>query len=533
MTYRLFTLAILLAISSVFASADDRFALTLGAQGNLIIFGPKGERTEITVPTISKSITVGATTFQISFGRDANDLLTAILAPDSTQPQDLHFDVAGKKVDADKQAVVTLTFRGNRVNIDPGYIGAVTVNSEPVRHHALADSSPAPVPQQTSAPSIAPRSSVAPQPRPVAPAPVVVSTPKPAPVQHQPVASVQHESKSAPVAAADPAPAADKSDPAPVNGYTPVVVAPNPPFLGSLAAQPPMGFGAPSGSGGGAPPPDGKLYWSEPITPPSGVAPTVSLDQMKLVEVQGDVSIKLADGDIKTAHDGMILPSGSTVSTAPNASAAVFMGGVNSIRLLPDTEAKVSQKLTGSTRHTKVNLQQGAVFSRVGHRDGEAQDYEVSTPEGVAAARGTEFADYRGKGSDGKIHHYVFVAKGIVQTFVAGETFKVVAGSGSDLGSASMPPADDAAAIIRALLVTLQPYNLKLAGVLVRVQNGTASPGDTAFYNAVVSYFTIDLQNIVNEYKDTVNPLYNIVPAARRALNQILEPFGTVPLTPF
>src|SRR5260221_3837138 len=101
---------VLLVATTSWAVGDERFAVALGAHDTLVIFGPKGERVaEFGAPTISQPVTVGTTSFQVSYGRDADDLLTAIVAPGSSQPQDLHFNVSNKSIDADKEAVVTLT----------------------------------------------------------------------------------------------------------------------------------------------------------------------------------------------------------------------------------------------------------------------------------------------------------------------------------------------------------------------------------------------------------------------------------------
>src|SRR5208283_2761788 len=118
------------AISSL-ARGDDRFAVTVGAHDKLVIFGPKGERTaEFSVPSVAQPVTLGDISFQVSYGRNAQEQLTAILSPSSTAPADLHFTVMGKSVDADK-AVVTLIFSSNlkSVTIDAGYGGRVEVNS--------------------------------------------------------------------------------------------------------------------------------------------------------------------------------------------------------------------------------------------------------------------------------------------------------------------------------------------------------------------------------------------------------------------
>jgi len=122
------------AVSSL-AMGEDRFAVIVGEHDTLVVFGPKGERAaEFSVPSIAQSVTVGDISFQVSYGHNANGRLTAILSPSDAAPADLHFNVCGKSVDADK-AVVTLIFSSNlkSVTIDAGYGGRVEVNSHRVR----------------------------------------------------------------------------------------------------------------------------------------------------------------------------------------------------------------------------------------------------------------------------------------------------------------------------------------------------------------------------------------------------------------
>ena len=113
------------------------------------------------------------------------------------------------------------------------------------------------------------------------------------------------------------------------------------------------------------------------------------------------------------------------------------MGGVNSVRLMPDTEIQVTQQVDGSLRKTVVALQRGTVFNRVGHHDGEKQSYQVETPQGVSVAKGTEFADSLTNG-----HHYVFVVKGIVATIMNGIQTGTLIALPNNVASGAMPPAD-------------------------------------------------------------------------------------------
>lgn len=518
-------------VLSSFAWGDDRFALAVGSHDMLVVFGPKGEKVaEVPAPSISQPVTIGTTTFQVSYGRDANDLLTAILTPSPSQPQDLHFNVLNKTVDTDKQAVVTLTFSqaGNRVSVDPGYIGLVHVDSHTIKHRELAEEQYAPAPRysQTSATT---RTTVRMTPR-----------------------SAEDMAPAASYSPVDPMPTAD------------AVPAPSSDISGVAANLPPTENKRP-------------LFWSEPVTPPGGSPPHVGINEMKLVEVQGSVSIKMADGSVRQGDEGMLLPSGSTVVTSEASSAAVFMGGVNSVRLLPASDAQFVQHLNGSLRKTSIDLHQGTVFSRVGRRPNETQDYEVRTPEGVAAARGTEFADFRGTYEDlhsthanarvqetnrllawnptplshglmsditnplmaaaGGVFHFVFVANGTVELFMDGKLFKTLTGVHGHVSSGEMPATENSDKVLHEILLILQPFNLKLQGVLDRIDNGTATEDDIAYYNNIKDTYTDDTGDGDNDNGGIAPPLIPPPPfgppPATGTLNVDVDQFKNPDVTPF
>ncbi len=134
--------------------------------------------------------------------------------------------------------------------------------------------------------------------------------------------------------------------------------------------------------------------WIEPITPPDMPKSLgVASDAMQIREPQGDVQVALptAPANFIPATNGMTIPNGTVVKTGANGTAAVLFGGVNSARLIPNSEAAMQQTVTPQLRSTEIDLTVGAVFSKVGQRVGEKQDYKVHTPFGVAAARGTDF----------------------------------------------------------------------------------------------------------------------------------------------
>ncbi len=369
---------------SAWALGEDRFAIAVGAHDNLVIFCPKGDRVaELTVPTIAQTATAGDVSFQISYGKDSGGQLTAILTPSATSPAPLHFSVLGKAVDAEN-AVVTLTFAFNlkSVTIDPGYVGSVEVNSHRLRRHNLAEEL-APAPVIMPKPVVAPVAVAASEPS-ESPAPVPVtpaenaSVPTPAPNISQPLAPAMLASQLSPILAKE-----NSSD-------------------SSVASNEMTKSDAPEAAAGT---PEVatervKLYWSEPVTGPDGTAPACSLDEIKLVEVHGSISITLPDGKTQAGFDGMTVPSGSSVATGENSSAALFMGGINSARLMPRCELTVTQTFDGTTRKDALDLSRGAVFSRIGKRTGEIEDYQVRTPEGSTGAECANMLAFRGTADD-------------------------------------------------------------------------------------------------------------------------------------
>ena len=133
--------------------------------------------------------------------------------------------------------------------------------------------------------------------------------------------------------------------------------------------------------------------WIEPITPPGATSLGIAPDAMQIREPQGDVQIALpsAPANFTPVTDGMTLPNGAVLKTGENGTAAVLFGGVDSARLIPNSEAAVQQTVTAQTRSAEVDLTTGAVFSKVGTQVGVKGEYEVHTPFGNAVAHGTDF----------------------------------------------------------------------------------------------------------------------------------------------
>jgi biopolymer transport protein ExbD len=155
--------------------------------------------------------------------------------------------------------------------------------------------------------------------------------------------------------------------------------------------------------------------WIEPITPPDmpaslGVPP----DEMQIREPQGDVQVALpsAPANFVPVTDGMTLPNGAVVKAGADGTAAVLFGGVDSARLMPNSEAAVQQTVTAQSRSVEVDLTAGGVFSKVGTQVGVQGDYEVHTQWGNASTQGGDFVtiNYVAKAP----HTDVWVAQGKV-----------------------------------------------------------------------------------------------------------------------
>lgn len=134
--------------------------------------------------------------------------------------------------------------------------------------------------------------------------------------------------------------------------------------------------------------------WIEPITPPDmpaslGVPP----DAMQVREPQGDVQVALptAPANFSPVTAGMTLPNGAVLKTGDGGTVAVLFGGVDSARLMPNSEAAVQQTVTADSRTAEVDLTAGGVFSKVGTQVGVKGTYEVHTPNAHAVAQGGDF----------------------------------------------------------------------------------------------------------------------------------------------
>ncbi len=218
--------------------------------------------------------------------------------------------------------------------------------------------------------------------------------------------------------------------------------------------------------------------WIEPITPPSepaslNIAPTA----MQVREPQGTVQVALptAPADFRDVDPGTPVPNGSTLRTGDSGSVAVLFGGVDSVRLAPNTLATVQMKVAGGLRDVEVDVRGGMVFSKVGARVGERQHYAVHTPFGDATAHGTDYVTVvYPQRTD------VWVAQGTVELKAPDGASQVTASSGHEPLKVMRYPAPrdpatglaESAESLTALLNFIPMANRKLAALNERRTRG-------------------------------------------------------------
>ncbi len=427
-----FTVIASVAILNVNSTyGEDRFSVTIGSKDQLVIFAPNGDKVaEFNPPAIAQPVKVGSSSFQVSYGRDINDLWTVILAPTPSSPTPLYFSTLANQIDSEKGGVVTLTYGKDlkSVTVDPGYIGVVKINGSRATSPVAISNTPAPV-KVAPAVTAPPRQEEA----------VVQTTPAPAPVAESSKEVVT------PVATTTTTTSTTVAETTPLPAAAPMVPQLNPK----------------------------KTYWSEPVTPPNAKdLPSIATDEIKLLEVKGNVTVTMPNTTAEVpATSGMTIPSGATVKTGNDGSAAAYLGGVNSARLMPQTEGSINQTVANNKRETLIDLKNGVVFANVGRKPGETQDFKVKTPSGVAAAKGTAFV-VKAQGNQ------LFVATLVGQTSVSDS-------NGNFIGN-STPSGPGTPGI-----VTNQP--------------GSTKQGNDAILASILT--------VVNAFNDKVNALENKDPS--------------------
>jgi hypothetical protein len=112
--------------------------------------------------------------------------------------------------------------------------------------------------------------------------------------------------------------------------------------------------------------------------------------------VQGFVEYQLPnDETIKPLRVGLKLPSGTKIITSNDGKAIIRVTTGAAMRIAPNTEVVISEMAFAKEgdkvlqRKARVQLSSGTISALLDHRDPEATDFKIETPQGSAAARGT------------------------------------------------------------------------------------------------------------------------------------------------
>jgi len=119
-----------------------------------------------------------------------------------------------------------------------------------------------------------------------------------------------------------------------------------------------------------------------------------------LTAVSGTVTITRGTATIPGAY-GTPVQVGDRIATGPSSSATVTLGDGTQMELTDSATLTIDKELvssTGTRQSTQVSLLSGIVRSLVRFTPGTPPNYEVHTPNAVAAARGTSYDTQYSKG---------------------------------------------------------------------------------------------------------------------------------------
>ncbi len=583
----------------------QQFSLSIAENGRLQIFSSRGQKIDdLPQATIGKMVEVPPVVFEVSYGKDISNLLSIIISPSADRPTALNFLVGGRRIQMDAQAVVTLTFNADKtkLRIDPGYIGQVTVDGNPIveemEYTLIATSSPTsgdpdatgkePEKQDSLSPSSASPTMQDKVTKEIMPTPPVATTTKitskpseeelPSldeipqdvplsflgdtrsdldknlpPASHpdgtqKPSATKTQPPPTSPPPQAPPRPkstemtqkdssVAIRPPAKPPRQATPVTkplsqgFRPNRPLavsridLGNVHLES-MLFAPRKGDlprlaqfytakdkktplvypenyvqtsshefaiAGAEQYPSRvfvveTFYWMEPVTPPNrALAPRIAPDKMALVEINGEVRVNTM---LLPATKQQEVSSGALIETGTGSSVAVFIGGVNSMRLAENSSMRLHHKIMSGFREIIAEVDRGLIFVKVGQRVGEEQRLIIRTPKGVVEARGTDFAVW----VDDEGTH-VFLKSGQVNLMSGQAPASVLTTpedpAGLSIGSLQKISADRLHSMVPIILSHLKTLNIKTNQILEKASRGLALQQNEKEYLQLIP--TVDL----------------------------------------
>lgn len=133
----------------------------------------------------------------------------------------------------------------------------------------------------------------------------------------------------------------------------------------------------------------------------------------KVTLVAGTVEYQAPGGSFTLASRGDILAEGTTVRTGPSSRAVIVAGPGAAIRVGPEstvilTNLALEQAVAGASTSDAmlIDVTEGTVSALIDRSKQPGADFQVRTPQGVAAARGTYYAvTVRGNRSYARVQH--------------------------------------------------------------------------------------------------------------------------------
>lgn len=211
--------------------------------------------------------------------------------------------------------------------------------------------------------------------------------------------------------------------------------------------------------------------WIEPI-------PLIaSMDKVRVAVLQG-VAEWAPPGNLENWQQvglNQELPVGSAIRVGPNSCLGIDIGARHAVCLIPGSEGIIKRNFSGEEDKIEIELSKGAVFSHVNLKK-LPTDFKVRTPQGIAAARGTDFVTVALPGVTD-----VWIQEGIVELF---DPQNASVGTVSSLSGGApkiirFPPVEDELKRIEANSTTLTAaatlipqLNQRLPGIRVKQASG-------------------------------------------------------------
>ena len=123
---------------------------------------------------------------------------------------------------------------------------------------------------------------------------------------------------------------------------------------------------------------------------------------VRVLEYQGEATVT-RDGEEFAVYDDLVVQGGDGLTTGADGEVDLRLD--QDKYLVVESSSQVAFQLEGNTEQgaIRIELQAGAVFNSIENPLAEGDSYEIVTPDGVMAVRGTQFRVEVGDSEDGSL----------------------------------------------------------------------------------------------------------------------------------